>query len=274
MKKMMITMLAALMATTLFAENGGAPKGVTLRLDLPVGEKTQMEAKMKMNFFSDEKLSEKMISMDVSASSEYTVTSKTDGIHTIEYVVTRLKLDQEMMGMQISYDSDNPEAGGPMAQQVASQMGGVLNEKITFKVNARGEVVEEPEMTADGMVIMSQFSRQLFVEFPEEEITQGQTWTKEVDQEANGQKVTMKMDFTAEEVTSKQVKLKMKIVPSSFKMEGEGTENVEMNMSGDATFDLKTGKMLLTRNNTTSKIPNPQTGGEMFMVMTSQTSTL
>lgn len=242
-----------------------APKGAKLRLDLPVGTTVQMETDMQMDYYTDSKLSNKMMSQHIVLNNQYKVLEKNDGIHTLTYSIDRMRLDQSMGGQEMSFDSDNPESDNPMAMALAQQFGGVTDAEITVKVNELGEVIEKGDVSNPTYAQMLN-TDQLFVEFPEKEITQGEKWMEEMDTDANGKNIAMKVEYNVKELTKDKVTLGMKIDPNSIMIDGEPNEDFKLNQEGSIVFDRKTGQMLNTSMSQVMEMENPQAGGKLFMV--------
>lgn len=240
-----------------------------MRLNLPVGKTVQMETNMQMDYYSDSKLSNKMMSMNIILNNQYEVLNKENGIHNISYTVNRMRLDQSMGGQTVSYDSDNKEASNPMAQAVGQQFSGILNTKLELKVNELGEVVEKGEIANPQYAEMMKASTdRLFVKFPEKELTEGEEWSETVDTPSGQQEISMKVNYKVRSITDDQVVIGLGIEPSSIRVDGEPKEDFKLTQEGSMTFDRKTGLMVSSAVNQAMEMENPQMGGKMFVVNT------
>jgi hypothetical protein len=268
MKKLASIALFASLFLTLSSFTNPIPKGTQLRLDLPVGKLIKMSCIMNMNYFSDAQLSQKVMSMKMTIDNEYKVLEKTnEGIHTVEFSITRIQMNQSMGGMEMKYDSSNPDNSNPMSQAIAAQLGDVLNVKYIAKINAMGKMVEAPESVA-GQVSPEQMMEYLFMDFPEENIRKGYTWKQESSQNMSGITTQMTSEMKVTEVTSKVVTVKQKLLPGT-KIEGEALANADLDIKQSAVLkiDKKTGQAKSGKFSASLKMQDPQ-AGEIFIVTT------
>lgn len=266
MKKIHSFKALALLVSCFLLLTAFVPKGTMLRLNLPVGEKIKMTQTMNMNYFSDAQLSEKVMSMKLTLDNNYTVTNKSkDGIHTIEFTISKVVMNQSMSGMEMTYDSSVPDDSNPMYQAINQQFGGLINKVFTAKVNNKGEIVESPAGSG-GQVSPTQLIENMFIDFPDKKLKIGDTWKQENSNTTSGVTATMNSQFSIKDITKKDVVIKQKLLPGTS-IEGEAIENADFDIqqSSEMVIDKKTGKTKSGKINATIKVEDPNMG-EMFII--------
>ncbi|HAD96182.1 MAG TPA: hypothetical protein DCG19_02190 [Cryomorphaceae bacterium] len=267
MKKIAFSILSVFAFTAVMAEET-APKGTLLRLNLDKGAEHTIVTDMKITSFTDASLQEEAFKMETTSSLNYKVMDKSaEGIHTIEASITSLTARQSAQGMEIFYDSNDPETSQGMGAMVAQQFEPILNKKITFKVNSMGEVVEKPTETAEGPINMADFVDNLFMKMPKQEISKNDTW-KEENSGSGMAPFELSLNYKVDEITRDEVIISTSAGKEDLKMEdAEASEVKDMNlkMGGKMTFDKKTGRIISSTLSQTVSGSDPQQG-EFFMV--------
>lgn len=245
-----------------------------LKLNLEKGSSHTLKSETDIQYFSDASLSENVMSMKMEMVMDYKVIDKVgDSIQTIEASISKLKLDQSMSGMSISYDSDDPSSTEGMGAMIAEQFSPILNQRTTFQLNAKGDFVDKPdsaEMADEGMTPLA-FMRQAFLELPTGDVKVGETWTQEVD--APGSPVAVQTKYTVQSADKNQVVYAYSINDLDLGEIDGALEDTETKTEGTLTYDRKTGKLLSNQTNSTLKGSNPQMG-EFFMVTTSKVNAI
>jgi len=259
--KILSLLTASLFSLTTMA---ASPSGVELKLDLEKGKTYSFKTTSDIQYFSDATLTEKIMSMNMSMEMSQKVLEKTsDGIHTLELTITRIIVDQSMGGMQVSYDSNNKTEAGSMAEMMAKQFGSILNNPITVKVNAHGEVIEKPAETPGQAMSLASLADELFFTLPKEEISKGSTWEITKEQESIGTDIVL--DFKVTDISKKEILVDFKSENDKVATGEEGSSDVDMKTEGKLKFDPKTGLIRSNKTNQTIKGNSPQMG-EFFMV--------
>jgi hypothetical protein len=164
-----------------------------------------------------------------------------EGNIEFEIAYDRIRFDQNAMGMEISWDSENPEAAkdNMMAQQVAGQFEKALAEKINTTIDQYGNPVKTNSAEVIGNSSVSGFEMGMLVVFPDHEISVGESWEVTTQPDPNS-------DFT---VNSTYTLTNIKGSTASISYEGTIT-GTEMNgneaklsgtITGKADVNTKTG---------------------------------
>lgn len=273
MKIIKIPFLLSITAILISAFAADVPTETRLRLDIPKGETLKMSAEMNMDYYSDKSLSNKIMSMEMLLDHQYSVEDRLEnGIHAIDYKITRLRLNQAMGAQQVVYDSDSAEEAGPMAAMIHQQFSSLLNTSVPFKVNSLGKVVEKPEMSTDVAFDIEQLTDQIFIEFPEEPVQTDYTWSVEKETKTGNGSMKVVAKYTVTAITDKRVSVQTTVTPTSIEVEGIEQENMNLEQAGNMMLDRKTGKLLSMSMNQSMAINDP-TQGEVFIISTTEIKT-
>ena len=164
-----------------------------------------------------------------------------EGNIEFEIAYDRIRFDQNAMGMEITWDSENPEASkdNMMAQQIAAQFEKALDKKINSTIDQYGNPVKNNSAEIMGNTSVSGFEMGMLVVFPDHEISVGESWDVTTQPDPNS-------DFT---VISTYTLTKIKGRTASISYEGTIT-GTEMNgneaklsgtITGKADVSTKTG---------------------------------
>lgn len=233
-------------------KTGGSGEGVLLKLNLQEGKTYEC------TLITDSEA--EVMGMSVPTDLKIYYTSTVESVSENEFVLAstynRFTLDQEIpMQGKVSYDSDNPDAGGGMmAETYNKAFGGMIGKSLKTTMDETGKVVKtegmddlagsgaEQQMTqqADLGAQMSAMS----AIFPEKEIKEGDTWTGS-SKGTSQVPIIMNNTYTVKEITSSEViiELEGKVdldeeadLPSQV-----GSVEVTGDVSGTMTVDRKTG---------------------------------
>ncbi len=275
MKKLIPTLLSSLMFAATFAGTPSTKKATLLRLDLEKGATHSLVTEMTMTYFTNANMQEEIGKMENTVVFDIKVMDKTaDGIHTIEAILKSVKAKQAMQGMEVYYDSEDPETAQGMGAMVAQQFSPILNKPIVFKVNNMGKIVEKPVDSQSGPMSASSLVSNLFIEMPEQAISEGDTWEKTQSSEGMAA-MDISVNFKADEITKQQVVLSFSASNEDIELEETEEEQLgdtEIKMGGKMTFDRKTGRLLSNTLSQTLSGSDPQQGEFFAVTSIKQTS--
>lgn len=238
-------------------------KSDPLTLNLEQGSTHQLMQETNIQNFSDATMTDEVMNMNMTIMVDYSVTKVAEnGNITIDAKVSAVKLKQNMSGMGISYDSQNPDSTNEMGAMVSEQLEPLLNQIVSLNLDKYGEVIkdENAEEAAPGATPEA-LLRQTFSRLPGCELKVGSTWTQDLDSTSA---IDAPMVYTVESVDKEKVTFTFAVDKSNVT---DTDEVSDLQSGGKAIFDRKSGKVIETTNNSTMKGTNPQMG-EFFMVST------
>jgi hypothetical protein len=159
----------------------------------------------------------------------------------IEQKIERVKMNQQVMGMTVNYDSDSPNSSDPMAAQMDQMFKSFIGEPMIIVLDKLGNTVrtdlgkleDNPEFARNAG------STAQFIIFPEKTLKVGDSWEDTINPLVETGIIT-KVKYTLAKVESGTATLKFEGDVTSI----EGNE-LGMNMSGkqkgEVKIDLKSG---------------------------------
>lgn len=287
MKTKLITLF--IIAILLVLNAVQAESKVLLRLNLHKGTTYQMTMAMNNNI-DQEMMGQKMkIDQKMGMVFSYQVLDVLPNKNfMIEYSIMKVKMNMNINGQEMNFDSEGTDAGNPMN----ASLGSLVSNKLKIELDPKGQVErvegleeytkklsENPQMAQSLQMFADEnnfksFIGQTFNYFPENEVVKGDKWTSSfklpammnMETTMNFEVADIKTDQISLNFTS-DVNLNSPIEKNGMKMDMKmtGTQNGSMTIdpidgwlrSSDLTqkFDMKI------------KMKNPQTGEDMEIPM-------
>lgn len=287
MKTKLITLF--IIAILLVLNAVQAESKVLLRLNLHKGTTYQMTMAMNNNI-DQEMMGQKMkIDQKMGMVFSYQVLDVLPNKNfMIEYSIMKVKMNMNINGQEMNFDSEGTDAGNPMN----ASLGSLVSNKLKIELDPKGQVErvegleeytkklsENPQMAQSLQMFADEnnfksFIGQTFNYFTENEIAKGDKWTSSFKLPAMMNMET-KMNFEVADIKTDQISLNFTsdvnmnspIEKNGMKMDMKmtGTQNGSMTIdpidgwlrSSDLTqkFDMKI------------KMKNPQTGEDMEIPM-------
>jgi hypothetical protein len=247
-------------------------KSVLFSYKLEKGTKSEIEIKTNQNISMTMSGQSVNIKQDVTLNQSVEITNvSSEGNIDFSIVYDRIRFKQNAMGMEVEWDSDNPEAseGNMMAQQIAAQLNNVIQKTVTATIDPLGNPITNNGSEVLGETNISGFEMGMLVVFPDHEISVGDTW-----------EVVTKPDPSSDFAITAVYKLdefKSKTAVISFDGTVTGTEmngtpaQLNGTISGKATIDSKTGWLISSTSLQSLEMEMEQQGQKMPMKMTSYT---
>lgn len=217
-------------------------KSIQLKYNFDQGDKYNLEIKTTQNIAMNMSGQSMVLKQNILLNQTAEILNiSEEGNIEFEIAYDRIRFDQNAMGMEISWDSENPEAAkdNMMAQQVAGQFEKALAEKINTTIDHYGNPVKNNSAEVLGNSSVSGFEMGMLVVFPDHEISVGESWEVTTQPDPNS-------DFT---VNSTYTLTNIKGSTASISYDGTIT-GTEMNgneaklsgtITGKADVNTKTG---------------------------------
>lgn len=217
-------------------------KSIQLKYNFDQGDKYNLEIKTTQNIAMNMSGQSMVLKQNILLNQTAEILNiSEEGNIEFEIAYDRIRFDQNAMGMEISWDSENPEAkkDNMMVQQIAGQFQKALAEKINTTIDQFGNPVKNNSAEVLGNSSVSGFEMGMLVVFPDHEISVGESWDVTTQPDPNS-------DFT---VNSTYTLTNIKGSTASISYEGTIT-GTEMNgneaklsgtITGKADVNTKTG---------------------------------
>lgn len=169
-----------------------------------------------------------------------------EGVITVTSEYTQMKMNMDMMGQEIRYNSDDASHTDPVSQKMAEAMGGMINTPFEMKMNDLSEIVEAPDFSKmignDPMMAgqadqMKQTFDNMFAIYPEEAVNLGESWERTTVSGNSQMPMKLNATYTLKEILDDKVILSLN---GSVESNG-GMVSAEGTFTGTLDIDRTTG---------------------------------
>ena len=242
-KKIFRTLFLAVFAVAVLTTMAFMPKkSIQLKYNFNTGEKFKLEIKtvqnISMNMAGQNLVLKQNIILNQTA--EILKISEEENIE-FEIAYDRIRFDQNAMGMEIKWDSDNPEASkeNMMAQQIAGQFEKALDKKINSTIDKYGNPVKNNSAEVMGNTSVSGFEMGMLVVFPEHEISVGDSWEVSTQPDPSSD-FTVNSTYTLTDIKGSKAFISYDGTVSGTEMNGNKAK-LSGTITGKAEVNTKTG---------------------------------
>ena len=201
-----------------------AATGVALRLNLQKGDNYTVTVKSNQTIV----MSAQGQSITQGVLTEQVGTIKVNDANTVFSKWESILAKVSSMGMELVYDSKNPDKTSPMLKAQMKQYEELLKAEATYKFDEQGKQVGEVNVEEYAGPVQS-----VIRELPKEEMVKGYTWEKEDSKDVQGMSIKTTVSFTVKEVNKKNVVV-------DYVCTG-GSDEMKINQTGTLTFDKAKG---------------------------------
>ena len=218
-----------------------AKDGVTLRLKPQQGKTYTLTSKANMMMLMEVQGMSMNQSQSLETRQSFTAKEVTDNESIIETQIEAMKMTISQMGMKLEYDSEHPEKTSPMLAGQTKEIEKELKKPTTITYDALGNAI-------DSIVLNTSQLGGAIVEFPEEELTIGSTWTFNKTQNISGTEINSKMTYTVTAISKKSVDVDVAGTVES----NVNSSEMSGSYTGTASINPQTG--LIMQSSTKSNI--------------------
>lgn len=195
-----------------------------------------------------------------------TVADKSSEGYTLELKYDHIVFKQNAMGMELQYDSKNPDNNNPMVAQLSETFKKSLENTITAVIDQRGMPLSNNAKEVVGNTNLSGFESGMMVVYPDHSLKAGQSWD-----------IQLKPDPSSDFVINSTYKLesfKGNVANISYTGTITGTEimgasaKVNGTLSGTLEVNLATGWVIKAGINQTIEMEVEENGMKMPMTLT------
>jgi len=257
MKKMFVSSAVLLLTVCIsFAQN----KPINLKFNLATGESYDYATKMDIATKGDAGGQAIDVKNDISVGYHFTVTGDSSGWKKLSALISKIAMNINTGGMNISYDSDKAvDSSDMISSTIGKVLGAMKNGQFTFTMNEKGdigsisginEMMEKMMASSSGLGPMTsgisnafdednfkENLKQAFGIYPGKPVKPGDTWSNAVNTNKAG--VEMKTDnmYTLESVTGNIANINVNSKISS----SDTTTNIAGTVTGTMQYDIPTG---------------------------------
>ena len=221
-----------------------AQKSVTLKYDVKAGDKYEYKLEIDQDIVFDAGGQTMALDQLMNFRMTSNIDEKTGNEYIISTTVDAIKMTQSIFGMQITYDSEDPNSmQNPMAAKIGEEMNNIIGSDYTMTMDEKGHVtnVDASDVSNDEL-INNISSGSNFAIYKEGSVSVGETWDGDVTPLDNSDmKVAMK--YTLLKVSSKEALLGLNGTITANSIDDQ---EMKMNgtMTGEMTVDVNTGWLI------------------------------
>lgn len=244
-----------LLATALFLTAAGFAQN-TKNINLTKGQKFVVKSDIKTHTVTEAMGQEIENDTKITGVYNITVDDATANDYKLTGTLAGMKIHTSMMGQEMEYDSDTPDASNPMA----AGMDEVLNKPQTITINKQGKVVTKSSSGEDLSPVLQQIeasgagSKAAFMAVPSN-LKAGDTFEVNDIDTAMGTKSNVK--YTVKSISGDMATLTFKgTISSDMTMENQGMEvhtKTEGPIEGESVVNIKTGVIKTANSKATAE---------------------
>ncbi len=164
-----------------------------------------------------------------------------------EIVFNRIKMNQQIFGMELNYDSDDESTWTGMGEKIAEEMNKIINQPIKYVMDEKGNVTElDLSAISDNDELSNNLtSGNTYAVYPEGKIKVGESWETDIEPLKDSD-MRVHMKYTLLKASKKQAVIGLEGTLKANKINSENM-NLEGTTVGEMTVDAKTGMLITSK---------------------------
>lgn len=222
-----------------------AQKSVELKYDVNAGDKYEYQLHIDQDIVFE--ASGQTMALDQLM--DFRMTSNIDDKKGEDFIISTsidaIKMTQSIFGMQITYDSEDPNSSqNPMAAKIGEEMNKIIGSDYTMTMDDKGNIidVDASEVANNDDILNNISSGSNFAIYKEGSVSVGETWEGDVEPLDNSD-MKVQMIYTLLKMNSKEATLGLNGTISSNNIDDQ---EMRMNgtMTGEMRVDVNTGWLI------------------------------
>lgn len=212
-----------------------AQKSVTLKYDVNTGDKYEYKLEIDQDIVFDAGGQTMALDQLMNFRMTSNIDEKTGSAYKISTTVDAIKMTQSIFGMQITYDSEDPNSmQNPMAAKIGEEMNNIIGSDYTMTMDERGHVTDvDASDVSNDELINNISSGSNFAIYKEGPVSVGETWDGDVTPMENSD-MKVAMQYTLLKVSGKEATLGL-----NGTITANNIDDQEMKMNGTMTGEMK-----------------------------------
>lgn len=240
--KIVLLHLHLIAVLLLFNSSATAQKSLDLSYNLKTGQEFSLTINTNQTIQMEMMGQTMLIKQDIDNYQDVVVKEvKADGQITLEYTYKRIKLHQDAMGMEITFDSDNmEEADNPMVQQVAASMNKVIGKAIQTTIDRFGNPLSNniSDVMPENSSVQGAETGMMTI-FAGHPVQVGDSWEVETAVDMNSD-MLIKSTYKLDEIKGKSARISFNGLVTGSEI-GGNTAEVDGEITGIIELDIATG---------------------------------
>ncbi len=172
------------------------------------------------------------------------VNEKMGSEYRIATSIDAIKMTQSIFGMQITYDSEDPNSmQNPMAAKIGEEMNNIIGKDYKMTMDEKGHITEvDASNLSNDEVINNISSGSNFAIYKDGPVSVGESWEGDVEPIENSD-MKVQMTYTLLKVSGKEATLGLNGTISSNKIDDQEMK-MDGTLTGEMRVDVKTGWLI------------------------------
>ncbi|MDA3943919.1 MAG: DUF6263 family protein [Bacteroidetes bacterium] len=270
MKKKLFSHALLLLVFSMIFLSFTPKKTIRLKYDFNSGDKFKLEIRTQQNISMNMGGQSMVIKQNITLNQSAEILSVSDeGNTNFEISYDRIRFNQNAMGMEVNWDSDQPDAGKDdiMVQQISAQMQQAIDKKVNATIDEFGNPIANNNSEVMGSTNVSGFEMGMLIVFPDYEVGQGDSWEVSTQPDPNSDFVINSV-YTLDEIKGKVAVISYEGTITGSEMNGTEAK-LSGSISGKAEINTKTGWLEKATTMQTLEMEMQQQGQTIPMTMSS-----
>ncbi|MBK9290777.1 MAG: hypothetical protein IPM52_03995 [Bacteroidetes bacterium] len=238
-------------------------KDIRLSYKLQKGQQFTLQINNRQNISMSMMGQSMTLNQQANLTQVVSVAEKTDDGYKLELKYDHIVFKQNAMGMELKYDSKNPDPNNPMTAQLAENFKKSLENTITAVINERGMPVSNNAKDVVGNTNLSGFESGLMVVYPDHSLKPGQSWDVQLKPDPASDFV-INSTYKLESVKGNTAKISYSGTITGTEIMGASAK-VNGTMSGNMEVNTTTGWLIKASINQNMEMEVEENGMKMPM---------
>lgn len=242
--------------------------------DIDLSYKLDKGSRFKMEIITQQTISMEMMGQQMSIiqnstlNQEILITEKNETGYTFENTYQRIQFKQNAMGMEIFWDSDQPETEDPIVKQIAASLQKTIGSVVTTNIDNQGLPLStnRSEVLKEGNNITG-FESGMMVVYAGKPVAIAESWEIELKPDPNSDFI-INSTYTLDQVKGKVAHIQFEGIITGSQIMGQKAE-IKGSIQGKTKVDIQTGWIIDATINQTIEMSMEQDGTTIPMKMSS-----
>lgn len=191
-----------------------------------------------------------------------------DQNQTLELTYQNILFKQNAMGMEVIWDSENPDTTNPVNAQIGASLGKMIKKPIIIVIDEKGNPISlDKESLDNSQTSLTGFESGMMVVYPDNKVAIGESWTTSLKPDPKSDFV-IESTYTLDELKGNTAKISFNGTIKGSQLMGEKA-NIDGSITGKTEVDTRTGWVSKASVNQQLEMEMEQGGMQIPMKMNS-----
>jgi hypothetical protein len=221
-----------------------AQKSVELKYDVNAGDKYEYKLEIDQDIVFDAGGQTMALDQLMNFRMTSNIEERTGNEYKIATTIDAIKMTQSIFGMQVTYDSEDPNSSqNPMAAKIGEEMNNIIGKDYKMTMDEKGHVTEvDASNLSNDEVINNISSGSNFAIYKDGPVSVGESWDGDVKPIENSD-MKVSMQYTLLKLSGKEATLGLNGTISSNNIDDQELR-MDGTMTGEMRVDVNTGWLI------------------------------